>query len=99
MTSKSPSTLRIWRFNNQLTTIPHGKTLRLELEAAASVHWSTNQWQDAADVVTRESGLGTHFVDLDTSSLDADQSVVFTFLWTDVDRWENADFTVQLVGK
>jgi len=99
VTGKSPSTLRIWRFNNKITTIPQGKTLRLELEAPAMVHWSSSQWQDAADVITRESGLGTHFVDLDTSSLDADQSVVFTFLWTDVDRWENADFTVQVVGK
>lgn len=98
VTGKSPSPLRIWRFNNKLTTIPQGKTLRLELEAAASVHWSSNQWQDKSDVVTCESGLGTHFVDLDTCSLDADRSVVFTFFWTDGERWENTDFVVQIIG-
>jgi glucoamylase len=98
VTSKTPSALRIWRLNNRLTTIPRGKMLRLELPAAGVVHWTFSQWQDAADSDTHDSGLGTHFVDLDTSSLDAGRSVVFTVFWKDGERWEHTDFTVKVVA-
>lgn len=95
---KSPSALRIWRLNNRLTSIPHGKTLRLELPSAAMVHWSSSHWQDATDTRTRESGLGTHIVELDTSALDVGRSVVFTIFWMDGERWEHTDFAIEVVA-
>lgn len=95
--TRTPSTLRIWRFNNRLTTIPYGKALRLELGARAMVHWSADGWQSALDHQTRETAFGTHVVDIETGTLGLGQTVVFTFLWSDMDRWENTDFKVHIV--
>jgi glucoamylase len=93
----TPSALRIWRFNNLLSRIPQGKILRLELDAPAMVHWSSNGWYDASDLRTRETAFATHVVDLNTADLKPGQSAVFTFLWQDGQRWENADFEVRIV--
>jgi glucoamylase len=95
--TRTPSTLRIWRFNNRLTTIPCGKALRLELGARAMVHWSADGWQSASDHQTRETAFGTHVVDIETGTLGFGQTVVFTFLWSDMDRWENTDFKVHII--
>jgi glucoamylase len=93
---QTPSTLRIWRFDNRLSTIPHGKILRLELGARAMVHWSADAWSEVMDLETRETAFGTHVADLDTARLEVGQSVVFTFLWLDKERWENADFQIRI---
>ena len=98
-TPQTPSTLRIWRNNNQLSKIPQGKMLRLQLERSASVHWSVDGWQSATDTPTLETGFGLHVVDLDTSTLEAGCAVVFTFLWLDDARWDDAKYTVQVMGK
>lgn len=97
--SHAPSRLRIWRFNNQLSRIPHGKLLRLELAAPAMVHWSVDGWQRATDTPTGETAFGSHVLDLDTSALLPGDSVVFTFQWADGQRWENADFQVWISDK
>ncbi|MEO5806514.1 glucan 1,4-alpha-glucosidase [Devosia sp.] len=99
VTQQTPSTLRIWRNNNQLSKIPQGKMLRLQLERSARVHWSVDGWQSATDTPTLETGFGLHVVDLDTSTLEAGCAVVFTFLWLGDARWDDAKFTVQVMGK
>lgn len=96
--NKTPSHLRIWRSNNAITHMPPGKTLRLELTAPALVHWGLDDWQQANDMKTRDSGFGTQIADLDTSRLLAGRSVVFTFLWLDDKRWDASSFTVRIDG-
>ena len=39
---KTGSPIRSWRFNNKIRSMPSGKTLRVELLAAAVVHWSSD---------------------------------------------------------
>jgi glucoamylase len=95
---QTPSKLRIWRFDNRLSTIPHGKILRLELGARAMVHWSADSWSEVTDLETRETAFGTHVADLDTARLEVGRSVVFTFLWLDKEHWENVDFQVRIIG-
>jgi len=94
---RTPSTLRIWRFDNRLATIPHGKILRLELAARAMVHWSADGWSEVTDLRTRETAFDTHVADLDTAKLEVGRSVVFTFLWLDKEHWENVDFQVRII--
>ncbi|MET0440272.1 MAG: glucan 1,4-alpha-glucosidase [Devosia sp.] len=96
--SKTPSHLRIWRLNNAITRMPAGKSLRLELTAPALVHWGLDDWQGATDTKTRDSGLNTHVVDLDISTLPPGRAVVFTFLWLDGERWDPSQFRVQITG-
>ncbi len=88
------STRRPWRFNHKALGMPAGATLRIEVLAAATVRWSADGWQTVVDVATNDSGLGVHWVDLEAPEHGA---VTFTFHWTDADRWEGTDFTVEVV--
>ncbi len=97
--NKTASHLRIWRFNNRLSSVPVGKQLRLETEANALVHWSTDNWTTVSDSPAIPSGLGTYYVDLPLQHEDAGTRVVFTFYWPDVENWEHTDFTVQVVNE
>jgi glucoamylase len=71
-------------------------TLRVELLAAATVHWGVNEWQNARDVETRDTGLGVHVADLPTERLPVGTRVRFTFHWRDSARWEGRDFSVEI---
>jgi glucoamylase len=85
-----------WRFNNKCRMMPRGKVLRIALLAPATVHWSSNGWQTAQDMSTRDTGVGIHFADLPTSELDPGHGVVFTLYWQHEQRWEGVDFTVTI---
>ena len=90
------SALQPWRFNHKCRRLPQGKTLRLETLAPAIVHWSADGWRTTRDTPTRDTGLGVHLVDLPTADLPAGDAVVFTFYWPEADRWEGADFGVEV---
>jgi len=97
--NRTRSDLRIWRFNNRLSSIPRGKTLRLETEADALVHWSIDDWATVTDTPMVPSGLGTYYADLPLSHEDEDKTIVFTFYWQDGGHWENTNFTVHVVAE
>ncbi len=84
-----------WRFNHKVTWVSAGHALRIEVLAAATVHWSADGWRTVHDTPTRDSGLGVHWVDLEPA---AGETLVFTFHWTDADRWEGMDFRVEVVA-
>ncbi len=90
------TTLHPWRFNHRCRTLPVGRTLRLEVLAPAMVRWTLDGWRTAHDSATRDVGLGLHLVDLPTGALPAGGAVDFTFRWTEVDRWEDTDFRVEV---
>jgi glucoamylase len=83
-----------WRINNKARTLPRNKKLRLKLLNPALVHWSIDGWKTSADTNTRDSGLGLHLLDLPTASLPAGSQIVFTFYWTQENRWEGKDYRV-----
>jgi glucoamylase len=83
-----------WRFNNKTRTVPRNKALRIVLLTPARVHWSLDGWTTAHDTDTRDTGLGTHILDLPTASLPAGARAVFTFFWPMENRWEGTDYTV-----
>ncbi|MGX5825873.1 glucan 1,4-alpha-glucosidase [Mesorhizobium sp. 43Arga] len=91
---KTISPFRTWRFNNKIRALPEGKTLRIELLAAATVHWSTDDWATAHDSQTAENAFGIHLADLPTASLPKGSTLIFTFFWPGTGDWENVDFSV-----
>ncbi|HWU65219.1 MAG TPA: glucan 1,4-alpha-glucosidase [Ensifer sp.] len=93
---KTGSTLRIWRFNNRLSSIPAGKMLRLELPASATVHWSVDDWATVNDTPTRETGLDSHVADLPVQDAGVGANIVFTLFWREAGQWENSNFTVRI---
>lgn len=84
----------IWRFNHKCRTMTAGKTLRVELLAAATIHWGVDNWQQISDAETRDTGLGVHVADLPTQKLAHGTRVRFTFHWRDGACWEDRDFSV-----
>jgi glucoamylase len=84
----------IWRFNNKCRSLAAGSTLRVELLAPATVHWSLDAWRTSSDTPTVASGFGVHYADLDTSGLPAGAEMVFTMHWSDENRWEGVDYRV-----
>jgi glucoamylase len=86
----------VWRFNQKARSMTSGSMLRIEVAAAASVHWSGDGWNTRRDTPTLDSGLGIHFADLDTAALEAGAEVLFTFYWLAGERWEGADWRVAI---
>jgi glucoamylase len=84
----------VWRFNNQVRTIPANRSLRVETLAPAVVHWSADDWQTVHDTSTRDTTLGVHVADLATRELASGERVHLTFYWPDADRWEGIDFLI-----
>jgi len=88
-----------WKFNQKIRKIEPGLKLRIETQAAATVHWSLDEWRTANDSKTIDTGLGIHYVDLPTSSLFKGSTVVFTFHWNEADKWEGTDFKIDVADR
>jgi glucoamylase len=58
-----------WRFNNKVRSMPERRILRVETLASSVVHWSSDSWRTVRDSATRDTTLGVHVADLETSSL------------------------------
>ncbi len=90
------SKIAIWRPNQKRRRIVAGMTLRIDLNAAAMIHWSADHWQTIHDTTTAASGLGTFFADLPTETLAPATEIVFTLYWIEQQQWEGRDYTVQI---
>ncbi|MEJ2678600.1 MAG: glycoside hydrolase family 15 protein, partial [Gemmatimonadota bacterium] len=86
----------VWRFNHRCRAIEHGKMLRVETLAPATVHWSADNWKTTRDSDTRDTGLGIHIADLPVDELPAGSRVRFTFRWPEAGQWEGTDFEVDV---
>jgi len=91
---RTSSPFAAWRFNLKRRRMPPGKTLRIEVLAPATVHWSADGWATTADTPTQATGLGVFVADLPTERLGSGDSVVFTLFWPAEQRWEGVDYTV-----
>lgn len=96
---KTVSPFRTWRFNNKIRTMPAGKSLRIELPAAARIHWSGDGWVTTSDADTARNDLGIHLSNLPTASFAPGREILFTFFWLDAARWENVDFRVSVLNQ
>lgn len=94
LAEKITTDLQAWRFNNKCRSMQAGKRLRIEVLAPATIHWSTDNWNETIDTQTSDSGLGIHYADLATGQVPEGGVVVFTFFWTGSQNWEGADFYV-----
>ncbi len=91
---KTSSPFAVWRFNLKCTSMQEHKILRIEVLAAATVHWSSDDWHAVNDLQTRDTGFGLHTAELPTRSLSKGTIIRFTFYWTDAGRREGRDFAV-----
>jgi glucoamylase len=85
-----------WRLNHKARSMPQGQTLRIEVLAPATVHWTADGWDTSHDVDAEDTGLGIYVADLATAGLPADASITFTIYWSQEDRWEGTDMSVHI---
>jgi glucoamylase len=88
------SPLRLWRFNQRCGSLPSGKTLRVEVLAAAVVRWSDDGWRTTNNTTTRDAGFGFHVACLSHDHLSAGTRIEFTFHWVEADKWEGTNYAV-----
>jgi glucoamylase len=93
---KVVSPYAIWRFNHRCRVLPPGKTLRVEVLAAAVVRWSDDGWRTVNDTRTRDTGLGFHVACLSAGGPAAPGRIEFTFQWIESNRWEGSNFAVEV---
>lgn len=91
-----PALRNVWRFNHKVYSAKRGEPIRIEVRAKAIVHWSADQWQHADDANMCDSGLGLYYWDIPISAIKDSSIIEFTFYWTDAQRWEGGNFTIQI---
>jgi glucoamylase len=91
---KIGSDIFIWNFSSRYRYLPKGRRLRVHCMACATVKWSYDNWQSAQEIVTFDSGIGVFYADLDTSQLDHEEALSFTFYWHDAGTWENRNYNL-----
>jgi glucoamylase len=87
--------LEVWKPTRRVRRVAPGQTLRIQAPAAFRLHWTADDWRSAEDAAATPSGLGISFVDIPIGR--AQQAPVrFTFFWTDRERWEGRDYSVEV---
>jgi glucoamylase len=86
----------IWLPQTMISRIPSGKNLIIAYYEAGVVHWGVDGWQNTQDTATRDSGLGLHFVQLDTKNLRNGQQLNFTFRTSGAEHWSGKDFDIRI---
>ncbi len=88
----------MWTFRHRTRYVPAGRALRLIVEVAARVRWTTDAWANAREVDTAPAGFsGLHSLDLPTADLRSGEEVEWTFFWPEADRWEGENFRAEVV--
>ncbi len=87
--------IEVWKSNRQVQNIAAGTLLRVQASAPFLLHWTNNEWSEVTDTRSQDTSLGIYFADI-VVARDQAAPIRFTFLWTDENRWEGMDYTVQV---
>jgi glucoamylase len=88
----------LWRLEAQRPSMAAGRTLRVELPAAARVHFSLDGGQHWSDVDAADTGLGVWIADVPGSrDVAAGGGIDFTFMWTGSGEWQGQDMRVAVL--
>ena len=98
ITQKTLSQYSVWRFKNQIKSIPSQKILRIEIMESALVKWTDNDWKTSQKTKTRDTGLGIHLADISTENKNPGK-IIFTFFWEKGQNWEDQNFEIELTGE
>jgi glucoamylase len=89
----------LWSAANKTRAMRAGRTLRVQTDRPAMVHWSRDGWNTWHDTVAREAGaLGVWLADLDTIALTSGAAIDFTIYYPAEQRWEGHDYRVAVTS-
>jgi glucoamylase len=90
------SDLQVWLFNHMLRAARSEVRLRIETNGPARLHWTANRWVSVQDAELSDDGLGIYSHEFAPGELKPGEVLQFTFYWTEVNRWENRDFSIAI---
>ena len=82
--------------NNKLTKNGSGKNLKIEVASPCEISWTIDNWKTKEKNSVADSGLGIYFLDLNTKNLPSGDKIIFTFFWTEANKWEGKDYTIEI---
>ena len=98
--SRPGPSLEVWKFNRQVRSLPAGGVLRIQAASPFRLHWTCNEWKQTQDTNSVSVGQGAGHEYVDIRVLPGQLAPIrFTFLWTEVGRWEGRDFQVGIEGE
>jgi glucoamylase len=71
-----------------------GDVLQVHGDTPFMLHWSSDNWQTVNDTKSNRNALQIDYVDLKQVATKGVNSIRFTFLWTEDNRWEGRDYEV-----
>lgn len=83
-----------WWPHAAISGFPSGAVLTVATTRPALVHWGVDGWQQVADSISENSGLGFFVASLPTQSMRPGQRIDFTIRWLDDNTWIGPDFQV-----
>ncbi len=88
------SSIKCWRTDWQIKSIPHNKTLRIISDKAFNLHWSDDNWVSTHDSESSKILPNLFYADLLAKS--SSNSLLFTFFFPDLGNWLGKDFIVHI---
>jgi glucoamylase len=86
--------IEVWKFNRQVHTAAAGMLLRIQAGSPFLLHWTNDEWQHSTDTRSTPTAIGIDFVDIPLR--DQRAPIRFTFLWVEEDRWQGADYKIEV---
>jgi glucoamylase len=96
--NKTGSSIDIWAFNNQITSVKPGNKLRIHTRVPALINWSIDNFDTAHEAKAMDTYLGVYFFDIDTKGLKDNTKISFTFYWPATQNWEGANYDVTVTS-
>jgi glucoamylase len=93
----SRKNLEIWKFNRQIRTVRERNVLRILGLAPFHLRYTLDGWRTAEEGAARWlPRIGCGFLDIPIPSAGSGE-ILFTFFWTEAQRWEGRDFRVEIL--
>jgi glucoamylase len=86
----------VWTPRFPVRNTRSGQRVRIYLPAPALVHYGVDGWQQSADVLTHDTGLGMHAAEPPLARLRAGQRIDLTFYWIQSKSWEGRDYSIEI---
>jgi glucoamylase len=88
------SSIECWRVDWQIKSIPSGNILRIIHDKAFLLHWSDDGWMTKNNSESISILPNLFYVDLPAKP--GSNKLLFTFFFTDLERWAGQDFIVTI---
>jgi glucoamylase len=98
VTQKTGSIFTCWRTNLKCQSVPAGKTLRIEMLAPSTIHWSDDDWKTYKELKTQDTGLGIHLVDIPIDPSLSGTTLCFEAARDADPDWQTGKYTIRIVA-